>query len=132
MAKFFKVQIILFIAAIMPPPSFSLFCPLNFNAVGAPFRLQDFTSCSPITSTFSYTMEICRDLCMRSQPDCKSFSYGCGEQPSRINCRLFNLSISDLLERTLSGECLIQSAQNNCVHEDYVRITIEKQDCFLE
>lgn len=132
MAIFFKIQFFIFIAAIVIRPSSSLFCPLNFHAIGAPFQLQDFSNCGPFSSTFSYTVEICRDLCMRSRPNCKSFSYGCGEKSSKLNCRLFSFSISDLLQRTHNSECGMQSAGKNCVHEDYVQITNAKQNCFLE
>ena len=99
-----------------------VFCPLAYPTVGSPLSLQDFSNCGSFLSTFSHTAEFCRDLCLRSSPTCKSFSFNCGNPSLKPNCRLFSFSISDLFNRSNSGICGIESAIGDCFHEDLIQV----------
>ena len=118
MANSVRSYFFIFVVMVVLRTSSCSFCPLQFPAIGGSFQLQDLSSCGSFYSTFFHTMEFCRDLCMRSQPDCKSLSYGCGNQPSKLNCRLFNFTISELIGRSQSGACRIESSPKNCFHEN--------------
>lgn len=99
-------------------------CPLRFPAAGGQiFELFDFSNCNPFYETFTHTIEICRDLCLRSAHNCKSFSFRCGDQRLSKNCRLFDASIQDLINMNLfqPDVCKVVSLPKNCVHESFLR-----------
>jgi len=126
MANYVRACFLIFVVLIVLQTPSSSFCPLRFPTIGS-LQFQDLTSCGSFYSTFLHTMEFCQDLCMRSQPDCKSFNYGCGKQPLKLNCRLFNFTISELIGRSHNGACKIESPPKNCFHENLDTSTYEAQ-----
>ena len=123
-----KFALISFIALVIQSNfSCESFCPLNFPAIGGHYKLQDFSNCYPIYETFTYTMEFCRDICLRWQPNCMSFNFGCGNQSLKLNCRLFDSTIYGLINMTLQSSCISGSTPKNCVHENFQKFENEEQ-----
>ena len=92
------------------------FCDLDSAQKGE--QILSTPRANTINGFYAPSIEICRDYCIRSENQCKSFSFGCSSE-KKNNCMLFDKSYDQLDETNNEGgifeRCLFENMLSDSI-----------------